>query len=317
MTHRERVKIALDRGQPDFVPHFELVFFETERDFQGRTFFGTESQPDPTGRTRLDMIRYNAQLYVDIARRWDHSLIFVTRLPNTGEDDTLRNLTDTIQAVRDLVGDDYFVAAHGDATYGIPSGGNMMEWCCRLYDAPDAVKADADQRVQQQIDRSHTLMEAGLDGFCQCADYAFNHGPFLAPDMFAEFVTPYLAELTAAQRQMGAYVIKHTDGNIMPIIDQLVSAGPHALHSLDPMAGVDIKEVKQRYGDRVALCGNVHCAHMQTGTPEQIRASAEYCLRWGKPGGGYIFSTSNCVFRGMPLASYDLIHSIWMAERDY
>jgi len=116
---------------------------------------------------------------------------------------------------------------------------------------------------------------------------------------------------------MGAYVIKHTDGNIMPIIDQLVSANPHALHSLDPMAGVDIREVKQRYGDRLTLCGNVHCAHMQTGTPDQIRASAEYCLRWGKPGGGYMFSTSNCVFRGMPLASYDLIHAIWMEHRDY
>ena len=116
---------------------------------------------------------------------------------------------------------------------------------------------------------------------------------------------------------MGAYTIKHTDGNIMPIIDQLVDAGPHALHSLDPMAGVDIKEVKQKYGDRVALCGNVHCAHLQTGTEQQIRDSAEYCLKWGKPGGGYIFCTSNCVFRGMPLDNYKLIHRIWTENRDY
>ena len=318
MTHRERVKIVLEGGQPDFVPHFELVFFETERDFEGRTFFATEFQPDPAGRSRLDMIRYNARLYVDIAKRYDHSIVFVSRgAPTDDPDQHARNIIDAVKAVRDLAGDRYFVVTHGDATYAIPSGGSMVEWCCRLYDEPDAVKADAARRVQVQIERSRTLVEAGVDGFCQCSDYAFNDGPFLPPSMFAEFVTPYLAELTAAQRQMGAYVIKHTDGDIMPIIDQLVSANPHALHSLDPMAGVDIKEVKARYGDRIALCGNVHCAHMQTGTPEQIRASAEYAMRWGKPGGGFIFSTSNCVFRGMPLASYDLIHDIWMQHRDY
>jgi uroporphyrinogen decarboxylase len=61
----------------------------------------------------------------------------------------------------------------------------------------------------------------------------------------------------------------------------------------------------------------VHCAHLQTGTPAQIRESAEYCLTHGKPGGGYLFSTSNCVFRGMPLESYDLIHSIWLERREY
>lgn len=44
----------------------------------------------------------------------------------------------------------------------------------------------------------------------------------------------------------------------MPIIDSLISAQPHALHSIDPIAGVDIREVKRLYGDKVALCGNVH-----------------------------------------------------------
>ena len=107
------------------------------------------------------------------------------------------------------------------------------------------------------------------------------------------------------------------DGNLMPVLDMIVDAQPHALHSIDPMAGMDIKKIKEDYGDRVALCGNVHCAHMQTGTPEQIRESTEYCLKWAKPGGGYIFCTSNCVFRGMPMESYDLIHRIWMEQRAY
>ena len=90
----------------------------------------------------------------------------------------------------------------------------------------------------------------------------------------------------------------------MPIIDQLVAANPHALHSLDPMAGVDIAEVKRLYGGAVALCGNVHCAAMQTGTIEEVTASAEYCLTHAKPGGGYVYCTSNIPFKGLPLERY-------------
>ena len=116
---------------------------------------------------------------------------------------------------------------------------------------------------------------------------------------------------------MGCYAIKHTDGNIMPIIDMLVETNPHALHSLDPMAGVDIKTVKERYGGRVALCGNVNCALMQTGTDDEVRESAQYALQYGKPGGGYIFCTSNVAFSGMPSERYTMILDIWRKNRDY
>jgi uroporphyrinogen decarboxylase len=135
--------------------------------------------------------------------------------------------------------------------------------------------------------------------------------------MFSEFVTPYLAALIAGYRESGAYVIKHTDGNIMPILDQLVSAGPHGLHSLDPMAGVDIKEVKRLVGGRVCLVGNVNCALMQTGTPGEILASCRYAMENGRTGGGYIFSTSNVVFKGMPKASYDLMLDYYRKSRAY
>ena len=49
-------------------------------------------------------------------------------------------------------------------------------------------------------------------------------------------------------------------------------------------------------GDKVCLCGNVHCAALQTGTDESKPAPAT--LEHGKPGGGYIFCTSNIPFKG-------------------
>ena len=130
-------------------------------------------------------------------------------------------------------------------------------------------------------------------------------------------MTPYLAELTQAYRDMGFYVIKHTDGNIMPILDQLVQTGPHALHSLDPQGAVDLAEVKRRHGREVCLIGNVHCGMLDTGTPAQIEDAARYALRHGMPGGGYIFSTSNCIYTGMPLSSYELMLEVWRREGNY
>jgi uroporphyrinogen decarboxylase len=103
----------------------------------------------------------------------------------------------------------------------------------------------------------------------------------------------------------------------MPILDQLVECKPHALHSIDPMAKVDIKEVKRLVGDKVALCGNVNCALMQTGTEAEVIESAEYCLTHAKPGGGYIFSTSNVPFKGLSPERYKLVLDVWKRMRNY
>jgi uroporphyrinogen decarboxylase len=116
---------------------------------------------------------------------------------------------------------------------------------------------------------------------------------------------------------MGFYVIKHTDGNIMPILDQLVESNPHALHSIDPQAGVDIAEVKRLIGDKVCLIGNVNCGLLQTGTEDEVRESVRYSLKNGMPGGGYIFSTSNCIYTGMALERYELMLDIWRKEGIY
>lgn len=84
-----------------------------------------------------------------------------------------------------------------------------------------------------------------------------------------------------------------------------------------PQAGVDIAEVKRFYGDKVCLIGNVSCGALDTGTDGEVVASARYALRHGMPGGGYIFSTSNCIYTGMRLERYDLMLNVWRREGNY
>ncbi|MBC7960739.1 MAG: hypothetical protein H7X94_12825, partial [Vallitaleaceae bacterium] len=150
-----------------------------------------------------------------------------------------------IKYVRQLVGDNYMIHFHGDGTFAIPDGNDMYEFAYSIADDPDAVKKKAEKMALNIIERNKAVAEAGIDSLILCSDYCFNSGPFVSPAMFEEFIQPYLYKIIDVAKKDGLYTIKHTDGNIMPILNQLVDCKPHALHSIDPMAGVDIKEVKR------------------------------------------------------------------------
>ena len=318
MTPRERFIMALEGKQPPGrVPHMELVFFLTMEAFgrlhpSHRVFW----QWDQMSETERDLHRRDvADVLVAIARKYEQSTIF-PHLPSGWKDhqDTIR----TLEHIREISGDDYFLMMHGDATYSLPSGDAMMGFVERIAEDPQGVRDEAARTVDRAIaDAERWKAEGLLDGFALCADYCFNDGPFLSPAMFDDFVTPYRVRLIAAQRELGFYVIKHTDGNIMPILDSLVEAKPHALHSLDPQGNVDIAEVKRLVGDKVCLIGNVSCSLMDTGTDEEVVESARYALRHGMPGGGYVFATSNCIYTGMALRRYELMLDVWRKEGNY
>ncbi|MCM8829185.1 MAG: hypothetical protein NC902_07930, partial [Candidatus Omnitrophica bacterium] len=254
-----------------------------------------------------------AEIYVKTAETFNHDAIFLHPNPQDIEETII-----LINLVREKISDEYFLMMHGDATFSIPSGNKMMEFVQRIADEPKQLKKEAEDAVSGALERAGILKrKTSLDGFALCSDYCFNSGPFLSPSMFSEFIAPYLAKLIKGYRDMGFYAIKHTDGNIMPIIDQLIQTNPHALHSLDPQAGVDIKIVKELYGDRVCLIGNVNCGLLQTGTDQQIVDSCLYALENGMPGYGYIFSTSNCIYTGMPYEKYLLMLDVWKKYGNY
>ena len=297
------------------MPHFELVFYLTMEAF-GKVHpthrqYGQWNQMEEKERElhRNDM----ADIYIATAERYEHSAIFIHPNPDT-EDETMR----LVDLIHEKTGGRYFIMRHGDATFSIPDGTHMTDFSYRIVDDREGLKQYAASMVDEALRKAEIYQKhGGLDGFALCADYCFNNGPFLSPRLFGELVTPYLARLTQAYRDMGFYVIKHTDGNIRPILDQLVQTHPHALHSIDPQAGVDIADVKRRYGDQLCLIGNVNCGLLDTGTEGEVIESARYALRSGMPGGGYIFSTSNCVYTGMRLSRYELMLDVWRKEGNY
>ena len=85
-----------------------------------------------------------ADIYIMTAERYEHDAIFIHPNPDT-MDETLRLL----ELIREHTGDRYFIMMHGDATYSIPDGNQMEEWCAWLYreDLDRPSKADASAMV--------------------------------------------------------------------------------------------------------------------------------------------------------------------------
>ena len=323
MTERERFIKALRREPIEgHCPTFELEFFLT-LEALGRIHPSQKNlaQWDQMSKQEQKLhIAYDAQTYVEFAEKYHHSAIFMD-LPTTQLEDpeAFDKTVRLFETIREKTGNQYFLMLEGDPTFPMPDGENMMAFSERMFEDEDGLIAEAEHRLSLRLKVAEKLskIDGLIDGFMMASDYCFNTNPFFSPAMFETFIAPYLSKAIDAYRDMGFYSIKHTDGNIMPILDQIVDCKPDALHSLDPQARVSLAEVKRLYGDRVALCGNVNCGLLQTGTEEDVIADVRRSLKEGMEGNGYIFCTSNCVYTGMPLERYELMNRIWREEGIY
>jgi uroporphyrinogen decarboxylase len=117
---------------------------------------------------------------------------------------------------------------------------------------------------------------------------------------------PYLAELVETAHDLGMKLILHSDGCLTQILDQIHNTGIDGYQSVDPQGFMDIRKVREQYPDWL-LMGNVECSMLQGADETLIRESVRYCMRHGGIGKPYIFSSSNCIFHGMPVQSYKIM----------
>jgi len=299
---RQRMLKALRFEQPDRPPHFEAMY-ELEQEAFGLRFPDRNSWAGMNAQEKERAIARCMEIYARIIERfhWDALAVFWPWSDPDG-----------VAAAAKAFGRDILVGGMaGGGVWAIEAVSDWEQFAIDLVENPAKVHAAAAAKCAAALRTIDRLIEAGADFVYMPNDVAFNAGPFISPRQFAEFVAPYWARQVRRVKERGAIAFIHTDGQIMPILDQLIALGADCLQSIDPMAGVDIAEVKRRTQGKLALMGNVQCSLLQDGPKEAIRASAEYCLRHASPGGGYIFSTSNTVFPGMPLANYEYMLEVF------
>lgn len=302
MTGKERMLKTLRFEQPDRPPHFE-VMFELEQEAFGKKFPKWNDWKGVSAAEKDRLIGNCMEIYQLIVERyqWDALAVFFPWSDPDG-----------VRAAKKTFGDDILIGSIvGGTIWSIEGMTDWDQFAVDLAENPAVIHAAAEQKTDYALRTFNILAEAGADFIHVVNDVAFNAGPFISPAQFSEFITPYLYRQVQHIRSLGVIPFVHTDGNIMPILDDYLSLNAACFQSVDPMAGMDIAEVKRRSHGKMALMGNVQCNLLQDGPLEAIRKSALYCLDHASPGGGYIFGTSNTIFPGMPLKHYEYMLSVY------
>lgn len=156
--------------------------------------------------------------------------------------------------------------------------------------------------IEHEIAKAKLFIDNGADGVFFADDIAFNTGIFLPPKIMKQMVYPFYKE---AVKQIKNYkdvpVFFHSDGYIMDALDIIVDSGFDGLQSIQPSAGMDIGEVKKRYGDILCLMGNIDLDQVMTfAEPNEVKRVVKETIDIAAHGGGFILSTCNTLINAIP-----------------
>jgi uroporphyrinogen decarboxylase len=171
----------------------------------------------------------------------------------------------------------------------------FQNFCLSFYMQEELVSKVFNRVGEIQIQGARELSNIpNLGALWVVDDLSYGSGPMIDPKFFRKYVFPWYEELGALAKKQGLLFFFHSDGNIWPILDDLISIGFDAIHPIDPTS-MDIREVKRRVGDRLGIMGNISTDFLFRGTPEEIRNITRETIRDVAPGGGYALGSGNSV----------------------
>jgi uroporphyrinogen decarboxylase len=321
MTSRERVLAALRGERPDRVPYVEIGVDPAVADqLLGRSAEAgappvlievnqrtVEEEKALARAMRKDNITYvlRAPTFADRVAGKDGRLFYADGqirsradldkliLPDPISDELYRELETFVAGKEDFA---LFLATRAGVFAAALSMG-LEHFFLALHDDRPFVEELMDRYTDWAAAVAERACAMDIDVFLTTDDLAWKKGPMVSPELFRELMLPRL-------RRVGAKITKpwllHTDGNIVPIVEDLLSLGIAGLHALEPEA-LDIREVKRRWGDRVCLAGNVSLVTLGRGTPEEVEAEAKGLIRDLGREGGYMLSSSNSIASYVPV----------------
>jgi uroporphyrinogen decarboxylase len=158
-----------------------------------------------------------------------------------------------------------------------------------LYENRAFIEAVLDRYCDWTAAVAERVCQLGFDVFVSTDDMAFKTAPYFSPQVFHELVLPRYQRVA---RAITLPWVVHSDGNILPFLEDLVSLRIAGLHPNEKGA-MDIRAVKRAYGDRLCVLGNVDLNLLGLGTPEEVEEEVRALIRDVGPGGGYILTSGN------------------------
>jgi len=321
MTSRQRVLTALRLGKPDRVPYVEIGVDPAVADQLLARSRGAGSPPvllEANQRSveeekalaramHKDNITYvlRAPVFADHAAGKDGRLFYTDGqirsradleglvLPDPRHDKLYRELETFCDEKEDFA---LFLVTRVGVFPAMLSMG-LEPFFVALHEDRPFVEEVMDRYTDWTAVVAERVCAMDIDVFVTTDDLAWKQGPMVSPALFRELLLPRFQRVAAKVTKPW---ILHSDGNIVPLIDDLLSLGISGLHALEPEA-LDIRQVKRGWGDRVCLVGNVSLVTLGRERPEQVEAEAKGLIQDLGEGGGYMLSSSNSIASYVPL----------------
>ncbi len=171
----------------------------------------------------------------------------------------------------------------------------FQNFCLSLYLQEELLRKVFQRIGEIQLQGVNKLIEIpNIGGLWVVDDLSYGSGPMIDPKFLRKYVFPWYEELASICKKQGLLLIFHSDGNIWPILEDLISIGFEAIHPIDPTC-MDINEVKKRVGKKVGIIGNIDTDLLANGTPEEVRELTKKRVQEIAPGGGYALGSGNSV----------------------
>lgn len=177
--------------------------------------------------------------------------------------------------------------------------------CIACYEEPemltDILETIADTAVKV-IERVGDIVPVDCLAFHE--DMAGKSGPLFGPAQVQEFFKPYYSRIRKAAEAYGAKLFSQdSDGDISPIMDDLIDCGINCIHPLEPVGGNDIVQLRKKYRNKIRFKGGINKLALLKG-PEAVKAELEYRLAPHLMGGGTIFGLDHRIPNGVSIETY-------------
>jgi len=153
------------------------------------------------------------------------------------------------------------------------------------------IKHYIELRTKKLITAARLNAETDFDVFFICDDTALKNTTMINPKYHRELIIPAYKQAVQILKKAGKYVCFHSDGFTEPYFEGLIEAGFSGVESLEPMAGMNLKHLKEVYGDKLCLIGNIDASQLLPyGTKDEVVNAVKKCIRDAGEGGGYMLS---------------------------
>lgn len=177
------------------------------------------------------------------------------------------------------------------------------------YDEPELVKAVLDKCTAFLTSYARAFKDSGADGVVMAEPLA----GLLAPDLLAEFSTPYVNKIVDEIQTDEFIVVYHNCGSsVVKAAESIVSTGARAFHFGNAIKMADILPLMP---SDVLVMGNVDPAgELRMGTPESVREATLSVLRECSSWPNFIISSGCDV---PPMAPFENIHAFFDAVDEF